>query len=291
VGTLAPELRWDIPLRLLAAVHYLVLSGEAPRAFASWQEFSAALDEHPEHLRRLIAEHAIQTNEVQRSWVLLPCFLEVARRTRADLFDLIELGPSAGLNLVWDRYCYSYEAGTWGLPGARLELEGVERTPVPGRLLRLAPTVRRRIGIDAKPVDVTTDDGARLLKSFVWADQSDRLHRLDRAIEALRDHPPELVEGDFVELLPDLLASRSSDALTLVFQTATLGYLAREERRRLLRDLADAGSAGGMAFVSSVGPREQGATHWGLSVNVWPPGLRELVAEADYHGAWLEWLA
>jgi hypothetical protein len=32
-------------------------------------------------------------------------------------------------------------------------------------------------------------------------------------------------------------------------------------------------------------------THWGVSLQIWPGGDRELVAEADYHGTWLEWLA
>jgi hypothetical protein len=279
-----------VPLRLLGGVHYLALSGTAPDAFGSWERFSAVLDEEAESLARFIAERPIQTNEVQRSWVLLPCFLETARRTGADTFDLIELGPSAGLNLVWDRYRYRYEAGSWGAPSSPLELSGEERQPIPESLLGLTPHVGRRVGIDTNPVDVTSDEGARLLKSFVWADQVDRLRRLDRAIEALRAEPPELVQGDFVELLPGLLANRRPDVLTVVFQTATLNYLAPEQRSRLRSILEEAGGAAPLAFVSTGRPRVRGATHWGVSVRIWP-AEREFVAEADFHGAWLEWLA
>jgi hypothetical protein len=271
-------------------VHYLTLSGIASGAFDSWAQFSAVLDEHAESLARFIAERPIQTNEVQRSWVLLPCFLETARRTGADTLDLIELGPSAGLNLVWDRYRYRYEAGRWGAPDAPLELGGEERRAIPESLLPLTPRVGRRVGVDINPVDVSTDEGARLLKSFVWADQVDRLRRLDRAIEALRADPPELVQGDFVELLPGLLADRRQDALTVVFQTGTLRYLSPEQRSRLRSTLEEAGAAGPLAFVSTGGPRKQGATYWGVSLQTWP-GQRELVAEADFHGSWLEWLA
>jgi hypothetical protein len=272
-------------------VHYLQLSGREPGAFGSWETFSAALDRQAEFLATFIAERGIQTNEVQRSWVLLPCFLEVARRTGADTFDLVELGPSAGLNLVWDRYRYRYEAGRWGALDAPLELTGEERAAIPEELLSLAPRVRSRIGIDTNPVDVTSDEDARLLKSFVWADQTARLHRLDRAIDALRAEPPELVEGDFVELLPEVLAERRTDALTVVFQTGTLGYLSAEERGRLRIELAEAGAAAPLAFVSTGGPRERGATYWGVSLQIWAPGELELVAEADFHGSWLEWLA
>jgi hypothetical protein len=291
VARLTPDLRWDVPLRLLAGVHYLALSGREPGAFESWERFSATLDRQAEFLAHFIAGRPIQTNEVQRSWVLVPCFLEVARRTGAQTFDLVELGPSAGLNLVWDRYRYRYAGGLWGVPESPLELTGEERTPIPEELLSFAPRVRRRIGIDKSPVDVTSEEDARLLKSFVWADQTDRLRRLDQAIEALRGDPPELVEGDFVDLVPGVLADRAADALTVVFQTGTLGYLTAEERARLRSALAEAGAAAPLAFVSTGAPRERGGTYWGVSLQIWPSRDRELVAEADFHGSWLEWLA
>ncbi len=58
----------------------------------------------------------MQTNEVQRSWALLPAFLTVADGRP---LDLLELGPSAGLNLLWDRYATATRTGTWGQGDAR----------------------------------------------------------------------------------------------------------------------------------------------------------------------------
>ena len=80
-----------------------------------------------------------------------------------------------------------------GSADALLELDGEERRPVPAELLSLVPRVRRRVGLDLDPVDVTTDEGALRLRSFVWPDQPERLERLDRAIAAVRAEPPELV--------------------------------------------------------------------------------------------------
>ena len=280
---LVGELAWNAPLRLLGGVHALVLTGRA-----SWDELDAAL-ERPE--LRLLARRPVQTNEVRRSWTLLPCFLEIARRTGAETFDLLELGASAGFNLLWDRYRFLYEVGAWGPPDALLELDGEERAPVPANLLALAPRVRRRRGIDLDPVDVTTEEGALRLRSFVWPGQTGRMERLDQAIEAVRREQPELVRGDLVELLPVALAERTPDALTVVFQTAVLGYLGEARWEQARATLEEAGRDGALAFVWTDRPAPDVHSHWGLWLRVWPGGEPELLAHADFHGAWLEWLA
>jgi hypothetical protein len=274
------EARWDQPLRLLGGLHYLVLGGEA-----SWDD---PLEAHREFLSNFCLTQGVQTNEVQRSWLLAPLFLRVAQRTGAEMFDLVELGPSAGLNLVWDRYRYEYEAGTWGPAGAALTLSAEEKRPVPGELLELTPGVRKRMGIDTNPIDVTTDEGARLLKCFVWAGQTARLDRLDRAIRELRADPPELTRGDMAEELPEVLAGRADDVLTVVFETASLGYLPDEDVAGVRAALEQAGRSGGLVFVSS-GSARTNKQDWGLRITYYPGGDREFAAEADYHGAWLDW--
>jgi hypothetical protein len=233
----------------------------------------------------------VQTNEVRRSWTLLPCFLEIARRTGVETFDVLELGASAGLNLLWDRYRYRYEAGSWGPPDAPLELDGQERAPVPASLVALSPRVRRRSGVDLDPVDVTTDEGALRLRSFVWPGQTGRMERLDQAIEAVRREPPQLVRGDLVEQLPRLLAERAPDALTVVFQTAVVGYLDEAGWARAQAVLERAGRDGDLALVWTDRPAPDVHTHWGLWLRLWRGGEPELLAHADFHGAWLEWRA
>lgn len=276
-----PDPEWDAPLRLLGGLHYLVLGGEA-----GWDD---PLAEHSEFLRRFVATQGVQTNEVQRSWVLLPLLLRVAQRARAETIDLVELGPSAGLNLVWDRYRYRYEAGRWGPEDGPLELTGEERRPIPAELLAITPRVRGRIGIDRSPIDVTSEEGARLLRSFVWAGQEERLSRLSQAIEAVRADPPELVRGDFVEELPHVLAQQPDDGLTVVFQTAVLGYVGEEGRTKVREALHEFGRERPLAFVSTGKPRAPEESCWGLRLVYWPGGEREFAGHADFHGTWLQW--
>lgn len=291
--------QWDAPLRLLGGVHYLLLAGLAPdlaRAYDGagdpWPPFRETLAANRDWLARFVAEQQVQTNEVQRCWGLLPAFLTIARAVRGP-FDLVELGPSAGLNLLWDRYRYRYGDATWGPLGARLELDGEARGGPPPDLLATEVEIRSRLGIDLSPVDVTTEHGARLLQAFVWADQRDRLERLRRAIGALREGPPpQLVGGDYVELLPELLARRDESTLTVVYQTASTVYLTEEERARLRQALAAAGAAGPLAWVSTTTFEERDEDYDGnaLELRIWPDGDSRLLLLLDFHGAWLEWL-
>ncbi len=287
VREILPDQRWDRPLQLLGGLHYLALS----EGIDPWGDPVPVLAERMEWLREFVEKHGVQTNEVQRSWLLLPCFLEVARRTGVETLDLIELGPSAGLNLVWDRYGYRYEHGQWGPSDAALVLSGEERRPVPAELLALAPRVRRRRGIDLSPLDVTQSEDALLLKAFVWADQTARLERLDRAVDTLREDPPELEHGDVVERLPQLLADRQLGALTVVFQTAVRGYLGREAWKQLVLALDEAGRTFPLALISVSQPAAGEHRYWGAWLRLWPDGDKHLLAHAGFHGQWLEWLA
>jgi hypothetical protein len=272
---------WDIGLRLFSGVHHLVLTGVAPDALSgSWDDFAAALRFHGDALRRWASEQGVQTNEVQRCIGLLPTFLTIAAETGLPL-ELLELGPAAGLNLELDRYRYVYAEGTWGDPAAPLTLEAVEEGRVPAGLLARPLLIRRRRGVDLAPIDATTDE--------------DRRDRLDAAVAALRaaDDRPELIRGDYVELLPALLAERPGDAVTVVFQTASTAFLPREARGRIATALDEAAADGRpLAWVSArsrderVGGREDA---WELELRVWPRPMRH-VAHLDFHGNRLDWL-
>lgn len=283
-----------MPLRLFAAVHYLVLTGDAPDALSGrFEDFAAALAEHEHALRARIETHGVQTNEVQRCTMLLPTFLTASAETGLPL-ELIELGPSAGLNLLVDRYRYRYANGSYGSAEALLELtvdEGGGR--VPAALLEHELVVRRRRGIDLAPVDATTADGYLLLRSFVWPGLDERVARLDAAVETLRRTPerPELIAGDYTAVLPALLADRPADALTVVFETFSTIYLPEAAAQELAEALETAAADGRPLAWVSVRRWELGAgkdAAFELELRVWP-GAAHVVARVDPHGNTLDW--
>jgi hypothetical protein len=284
VRELAPDNRWDLPVRLLGGLHYLVLDGRAPGW--NWADVRETLGREREWLARFVAEQGVQTNEVQRCWALLPAFLSLGERP----LELIELGASAGLNLLLDRYRYRYAGGSWGAADSPLALSGEERTPVPPSLLVRKVEVRKRRGVDLEPIDVHDPDAVRLLESFVWPDQEERTQRLRHAVALARREPPQVLRGDYVELLPGLLADRDPEALTVVFQTVSTVYLA-EERYEELRRIVDAAGPP-VAWISTrrFGEETTGV-EGGFELELRAPESPKprLVATMGYHGQWLTW--
>ncbi|MDQ3867906.1 MAG: DUF2332 domain-containing protein [Actinomycetota bacterium] len=277
---------WEVPLKVFAGVHFLALAG---RARDPWSRFRDILAAEREWLREFVRRQPIQTNEVQRSWALLPAFLTVADERP---LDLVELGSSAGLNLFWDRYRYRYAGVAWGSPEAPFELEGEATGGPPSSLFGRRPIVRARLGIDRAPVDVRDERQALLLESFVWADQAARLERLRGAIARARRERPPLLAGDYVELLPRVLANRAADALTVVYHSASTGYLRDDERRRLESAIEEAGEAGPLAWVSYefLEEEEPGFERFALDVRTWPGGETRRLARVDGHANRMRWL-
>jgi hypothetical protein len=227
---------------------------------------------------------------VQRSWGLLPGFLTVADGRP---IGLVELGPSGGLNLLWDRYAYRYGPSRWGPADAPLELAGEAEGGPPGELFETDVVVEARVGLDRNPVDVTTEEGSLLLQSFVWADQHERLERLRSAIEVARREPPSLVQGDYVDELPRLLAGRDLDLLTVVFHSVSLGYLTPEDRERVRDTIAAEGERGSLAHVAyefdETLPESFGT--FALDVTVYPGGESRRLAHLDGHANRLRWIS
>ncbi|WP_191083014.1 DUF2332 domain-containing protein [Roseococcus microcysteis] len=177
--------------------------------------FRAALLAAPGPLRAAMLARTTQTNEPGRCAVLLP-FLAALPQPLA----LIEVGASAGLCLLPDRYGYDYG-------GARLG----EGPPVlPCALRGMAPPVALpriawRAGLDLNPLDPASPEDAAWLRTLVWPEQRGRAERLDAALALAAADPPRLVAGDLRRDLAALAAEAPAGTTRVIFHTAVLAYL------------------------------------------------------------------
>jgi hypothetical protein len=289
-----------LPLRILGAVHDLVLAGRAPGLAAFYPSAGGSFEAEGAWcaLREVMRAHAgeiagrlgrnVQTNEVRRSTALVGGFLRVARETRLPL-RLREIGSSAGLNLVWDRYRYALGPHRWGHPRARLALETNWEGPPPD--LDVPVRVADRRGCDVDPLDLRDPDECRRLASFVWPEHTERLARLRAAIEVARADPPPLERAAAGDFLARELAEPAPGRATLLFQSVMWWYVPEAERARIDRTVREAG-ARATAQAPLAWLRLEGATKEAAELRLlaWPGGEDRLLARAHYHGACVRWL-
>jgi hypothetical protein len=287
-----------LSLRLCGGLHRLVLSRADPALVSAYPpnptdagRLRAAVEEafHQSDDYLLGAlEGAPQTNEIARSAMLLPGFLEIARHFRRPL-DIAEIGSSAGLNLLFDRFHYRYDTGEAGDPAStvRLAPEVIGRPPpLDGSL-----AVAKRSGSDIAPLDITDEVQRLRLRSFVWPDQAVRLQRLDAAIALARAEPFTLEKADAAHFVRSRLDRRSDGAVFVLFHSIIWQYMPDESRARIERMLTEAGNSSGMPLAwLRMEPRDTREPHATLSLTMWPGGETRHLARCDFHGRWIEWI-
>ncbi len=279
----------DLPLAkqqpnlLLAAVRHVT---GVP---GGWADFRRNALAHWDEIRTVMMERSTQTNEAGRCAALLPVLALLPQP-----LALLEVGTSAGLCLLPDRYAYDY--GIQVLRPADITADtpvfpcrADEATPVPKTL----PRVVWRAGMDIRPLDVKDADQMAWLETLVWPEQSDRLARLRAAVQVARADPPYIMQGDLTRDLPLLVKETPRDATLVVFHTAVLAYVSDQAQR-------DAFAAQALSlceyWISNEEPsvfpsiaakidRELRPPLFMLAVNGQP------VAAAHPHGATLDWIA
>lgn len=291
-----------VPLRLLGAFHYLVLSDRAPALAALYPPRTA--DPDPADLGAAMAQAAAahpgvvdgymasppQTNEVGRSLCLVGGFLTVATETGLPL-RCLELGASAGLNMNWDRFGYRFGGGeSWGDLASPEQLRGDWSGGVPPR-----PPVEviERLGCDRNPIDVRDPDRALRLQSYVWADQADRLARLRGAIALKRragDTPVRADAADWAEAH----AHPAAGLATIVYHSVFLQYPPEAIQTRIRAAIAAGGAAASpaapLAWLSMEPDPANPAGPMEVRLTLWPGGESRLLARVHPHGAAVDWL-
>ena len=237
-------------LRLLAALHYLVLSGRAPALAAFypsaggqepaggvWPVAQTTLVEHLDWLRVRVT-HTVQTNEPGRSAVLFPALLWLADRHRRPI-RLLEIGASAGLNLQADRYCYVVGEHRLGDPASPLRFVEPWAPPPPIDLGVAARALRivERAGCDLAPLDPALPDDQLTLLSYIWPDELDRLTRLRAALSVAARAPVPIAPQRASEWLPGVLGAGDEGELTVVWHSVMRQYVDPEEWAAIERAL------------------------------------------------------
>ena len=235
-----------------------------------------------EAIRPVVLNRSTQTNEPGRCACLLPALAQIE-----EPLAIIEVGASAGLCLLPDRYGYDYGHARFdphGDGGPVFPCKASASTPLPAAY----PKIAWRAGIDLNPLNVHDDEDMGWLGTLVWPEQHERRARLDAAIATARDAPPRVVAGDLVNNLEALATEAPADARLVIFHTAVLSYVAPEVRRAfsvLVKDLGAEWLANeGMRVLPDTGVADDRTGAFVLSRN------GQAIARTGPHGQFIDWL-
>ena len=285
-----------VALRICGGLHFLVRNGAVPELAALyppaplpdaetlWQAVRPLLDS--DALAPWL-DSAPQTNEVGRSAVLMSGLIVIAARFGLPL-RLYELGASAGLNLQLDRYRYDLGGLEAGDPASPLLLKPDWKGPPPPEA---EVRILGRAGVDLNPVDPRAE--RERLIAYVWAEQAERLARLEAALALAAADPPRIEEGDAADWLESALPLTPEPGVTrVVMHSVAFHYFPDDTKRRVTAYVEAAGAAARAdAPLAWLRYEEQpGDGHFSLRLRTWP-GEEELLAWTHPHGRSVEWLA
>ncbi len=234
-----------------------------------------------------------QTNEVGRSGVLMPGLMVIAGLTGHPL-RLFELGASAGLNLLLDRFHYTLCGVESGPADAGVRIApGWRGNPAPA----LPPQVIERRGVDIAPLDIADPATAARLRAYIWPDQPERVARAAAAIAVAADAPSPIDRGDAAQWVETRVAPVPGST-AVVYHSIAFQYFPIESRARIAAHLdkvgADATPGAPLAWLRYEfdDPQATDALPT-LRLRLWRggPPVEMLLARAHPHGTFLEWLA
>jgi len=291
-------------LRLLGAVHRLVLGGAAPEltahypsvggdadAAAAWPAVRSLFTARHDELARSL-DRPPQTNEVGRSAALIGGFLAVSAETGHPL-RILEVGASAGLNLRFDHFWYQSGEHGLGDPASPVRFVDVwEGQPPP---FDVTMTVSSRAGCDRDPIDPASDSGRLALLGYVWPDQSARFTLLRSALDVAARVPANVDQADALEWVAAQLAQPHPDEATVVFHSIVMPYFGPDNVTEFAAILAAAGAratpSAPLAWLRLEPTSATEVTRAELRLTLWPEGEERLLALAGFHGTPVEWRA
>lgn len=238
------------PSHLFSAVHYLLLrdpDDPLSRHFATlteaplppqgaYPELARYCREHYDELEQLLRTRTVQTTYAERCRAILPPMCLVAREAGEPL-NLIEIGCSAGVLLVFDTFAYDY--GTRGAV-APADAPFVLRGELQGGGPELfIPRIGTRTGIDLHTIDARSEEERRWLLSLCFPELRAEQERLAQALDVIAASDITMLEGDALQHIDAALAATPDPVC--VFHSACLFYWPQEAKQALQDKLLAAG--------------------------------------------------
>lgn len=288
-----------VPNLFFGTIHYLLLKGkehelkkfypslvEDPgnphEAFQSFKDFCRL---NSLEIKEILKTKIVQTNEVRRCAYLFPVFAYIFQQAQKPL-DLIEIGTSAGLQLLWDKYSYSYGTGkTYGNSNADVHLTSEIRGSNVPVFPEEMPPVASRTGVDLHINDLNNQEDFLWLNSLIWPEHLERRTLFEQAAKCVKENPVRLIEGDGVKLLPALIEGIPEEHSICVFHTHVANQMPAEGKEKLLAAIKACGQNRDIFHIyNNIQDRNLHLDYY-LGSNE----FKKMVGQTEGHGKWFTW--
>jgi hypothetical protein len=289
-----------MPLRLAGGFHHLLLTGDDDRLVPVYR---GEITDQPavdaivaavtaDHDARLLPwlDGPPQTNEAGRSASFMAGLLWLSDKV-GSRFEINELGASAGINTMMERYHYNLGGVTAGPATSPMRIKPEWRGGPP-------PTAQVEIvsiqGCDQAPVDLSDPDAALRVKSYVWPENVGRLDRMDAAIALAAKKRPDVVKADALDWVLERLSSPQDAGVARVINHSIVWQYIPDDRRKQITEAIEAKGREAtaerpLAWMMLETNRETFKHE--LRIKYWPgPDKWHMLAEAQAHGTWVQWL-
>jgi hypothetical protein len=286
-----------VPNLLFGAVHFLLLKGykhtlsnfypsitnhpaKAEDAYPAFVDFCRR---YSEEIIELLKTKLVQTNEVRRCSYLYPVFSHIFQMTNKPL-ALIEIGTSAGLQLLVDKYSYSYgNEEVYGTSKSAVHITSVQISGKKAPIARMRlPVVATRVGVDLHINDVRKKEDYLWLKALIWPEHGERQNLFEKAASYVWNQTLKLIQGDGVELLNSLVAEIPENQTICIFHTHVANQMSNDTKEKLLRKIAEIGDGRDIFHIYN------NIYDAKLHLDYYLDGQESLniIGETDGHGRW-----
>ena len=290
-----------MPLRLAGGFHHLQLTGADDRLLPVYRgevTDQAAVDiivaevtaDHDAQLLPWL-DGPPQTNEAGRSASFMAGLLWLSDKV-GSRFELNELGASAGINTMMERYHYDLGGTAAGPENSPMHIKPEWRGPsLPNKHVKIVSIQ----GCDQAPVDLSDPEAALRVKSYVWPENAGRLERMDAAIALAAQKRPDVVHADALDWVLEKLTVPQDAGIVRVINHSIVWQYIPGDRRTLISEAIEAKGREATSerpLVWMMLETNRETFKHELSIKYWPgPDKWHLLAEAQAHGTWIKWLA